>query len=483
MSNPKLKTSLGEYNPLWINPADNQAYSMTTGTAVKIPTTLKVVDLGAGLHTQYLIDDIREAYSYDDKSKTVSTTPIATNVYKIVGNPSGAGPAIIKNDGTLSINGVAISFPAGTSIIDVWLCANGPNYAVDSNGVAYNCSSGTGVKIPLSGPVKMMCANTWSAHFLITNGQVEVYGSDYRYYGYALGQLKAVPTAPIRVDQLYNFPAPVDQIGCNYTTTFAVLTDGSMWAWGENTSGTVGNGQETNMKATNPTYSAPWYNTAQWNLPTSQGGALFQQLPVQIGKGVKWAFINRGCYNMYQEAEDVNGNPYTWGRNKSGDLSNGVVGTTDQQTNQPNLWDVLVPTIVHPFGAVAPPPPVNQKPLAAIAKIDPVTLPANVITLDGSASIDPDGKIVSYVWMPISGPISSISGSGAKVQATLMVSGTYVYQLTVTDNQGATNSAQISVVVNPSARTVSGLTISLFGSQINVPLSFAKFTFSDGGTQ
>lgn len=491
MSNPKLVTSLGEYNPLWINPADNQAYSMTTGSPVKIPTAFKVINLWAGLHTQYLGDDSSNAYSYDDASKTVSPKPIAANVLKIAGNPSGAGPAIIKNDGTLSINGVPISFPAGTSIVDVWLCANGPNYAIDSNGVAYNCSSGTGVKIPLSAPVKMMCANTWSAHFLLTNGQVEAYGSDYRYYGYALGQLKAVPAAPIRVDQIYNLPAPIDQISCSYTTTYAILTDGSMWAWGENTSGTVGNGQETNMKATNPTYSAPWYNTPQWNLPASQGGALFQQLPVQIGKGIKWAFINRGCYNMYQEAEDVNGNPYTWGRNKSGDDSNGVVGTSDQQTNQPNLWDVLIPTMVHPFGAVVPPPPVNQKPLAAIAQVLPATLPTNLITLDGSASVDPDGTIASYSWAQLGGPIAALIGTGVKAQVLLSTPGTYVFQLTVIDNQGASDNAQISVIVNPvpvcppvpAPRDVVALSLMIDGVLTSVSLTGSKISFSDGGTQ
>lgn len=507
MGNPKQIVSCGEYNPLIVNQKDGQAYSMASGSPVKLTgQPSKVVSLWPGLHTQYLGDSSGNAYPFPD-SQTVGAS-IGNNVLMAIGDPGGGDPGILKKDGTLWISGAQVPFPAGAIVKDVWFTPNGPKWALDTAGNVYSWGfSGYGAnwmlgqgggtvsakptKIPLIAPAAFICANTYSAHFVLTNGQMWACGLDPRYYGYALGQI-VTPVAPIRVDQLHKFPAAIASITNNYTSTIAILSDGSMWSWGENTSGTCGNGQETNMKATNPTYSAPWYNTPQWNLPATQGGALFVQLAVQIGKGIQWSFLNRGCYNFYQEAEDVSGTIYTWGRNKSGVLMNGVVGTSDQQDKQPNLWDVLVPTKVTPFGTVVV-PPVNQPPSAAVAEVLPVTLPTNLITLDGSASIDPDGTIASYAWLQLSGPIASIIGTGAKVQALLSTPGTYVFQLTVTDNKGAIDVAQISVIVNavpvcppaPAPRTLTGLNVNVYGTWVPIPITTGSVqaTFSDGGNQ
>lgn len=505
MSNPKQIVGCGEYNPLIVNPSDGEAYSMASGSPVKLAgQPAKVVSLWPGLHTQYLADSSGNAYPFPD-GKSVGAS-IAANVLLVIGDPAGGDPGILKKDGTLWISGVQVPFPAGVIVKDVWFTPNGPKWAIDTAGNVYSWGfSGYGAnwmlaqgggtvsakptKVPLPSPAAFICANTYSAHFVLANGQLWACGLDPRYYGYALGQI-TTPVAPIRVDQLHKFPATIASITSSYTSTVAILSDGSMWAWGENTSGTCGNGQETNMKATNPTYSAPWYNTPQWNLPASQGGALFVQLAVQIGKGIQWSFLNRGCYNFYQEAEDVSGNIFTWGRNKSGACMNGIVGTSDQQDKQPNLWDVLVPTMVKPFGAVVV-PPVNQPPLAAIAEVLPVILPTNLITLDGSASVDLDGAITSYAWSQAGGPIAAIIGAAVKVQALLSTPGTYVFQLTVIDNQGASDNAQISVIVNPvplcppvpAPRAVVALSLMIDGVLTSVSLTGSKISFSDGGTQ
>jgi hypothetical protein len=47
----------------------------------------------------------------------------------------------------------------------------------------------------------------------------------------------------------------------------------------------------------------------------------------------------------------------------------------------------------------------NNKPPVANAGVDQIiTLPNNVVTLDGSGSTDPDNNITGYVWAKISGP-------------------------------------------------------------------------------
>jgi len=77
--------------------------------------------------------------------------------------------------------------------------------------------------------------------------------------------------------------------------------------------------------------------------------------------------------------------------------------------------------------------------------------PYGTITVDGSASSDPDGTVASYQWTQVSGPSVTLSGSGAtrtfKAPATLNGT-TVVLGLRVTDNQGNQSTQDtVSIVV------------------------------------
>ena len=92
-----------------------------------------------------------------------------------------------------------------------------------------------------------------------------------------------------------------------------------------------------------------------------------------------------------------------------------------------------------------------QAPVAVVPSTNVVvTLPANTVTLDGSGSYDPDGSITGYSWSQVSGPAGTIFSSytAAKITVSKLSAGTYVYQLTVTDNNGATSTAKITVTVS-----------------------------------
>ncbi|HXB29610.1 MAG TPA: PKD domain-containing protein, partial [Puia sp.] len=97
-------------------------------------------------------------------------------------------------------------------------------------------------------------------------------------------------------------------------------------------------------------------------------------------------------------------------------------------------------------------PAANIPPVANAGSSSTITLPTNSINLNGSLSSDPDGSIVSYSWTQISGPATAtiLGGTLSTATATNLVAGVYTFQLTVTDNGGASSSASVKITVSAS---------------------------------
>jgi hypothetical protein len=96
----------------------------------------------------------------------------------------------------------------------------------------------------------------------------------------------------------------------------------------------------------------------------------------------------------------------------------------------------------------------------AVADQD-IYLPLDSTLLDGTASFDPDGNIVSYLWSKLSGPASCTitDPSATKTIAKNLAQGTYEFELKVRDNDGLIAKARVLVNVNvfvlpPTAQTV-----------------------------
>lgn len=109
---------------------------------------------------------------------------------------------------------------------------------------------------------------------------------------------------------------------------------------------------------------------------------------------------------------------------------------------------------------------VNQAPVAVISAGKGVTLPIDDMKLDGSASKDNDGSIKSYAWKYVSGTGTTsytLSGTTSSIlNVSNLSAGTYSFQLTVTDDKGATDNATASFTVNPAATSGDcGCTITL----------------------
>jgi predicted esterase len=94
--------------------------------------------------------------------------------------------------------------------------------------------------------------------------------------------------------------------------------------------------------------------------------------------------------------------------------------------------------------------PGNQAPTANAGSDQTITLPVNSVTLTGSGS-DADGSIANYSWTYVSGPsqYTIVSSGSASTDIKNLVAGTYIFKLTVTDDKGATASANVTIIVNP----------------------------------
>ena len=122
--------------------------------------------------------------------------------------------------------------------------------------------------------------------------------------------------------------------------------------------------------------------------------------------------------------------------------------------------------------------PPNQPPVANAGTDVAITLPVNSVSLNGSASSDPDGTIAKYAWSKVSGPTQFLinsPGSAITVVSNL-AAGTYVFRLTVTDDKGATANDDITVVVNDTASPGNQVPLANAGVDITVQLPTAGIT-------
>ena len=94
------------------------------------------------------------------------------------------------------------------------------------------------------------------------------------------------------------------------------------------------------------------------------------------------------------------------------------------------------------------------KPLPPVANAGPdqtVTLTTNTVTLNGSASTDPNNDISSYLWTKISGPSSFtiVNANAIQTQVTNLVQGIYQFELKVTDARGLFDKDTVQITALP----------------------------------
>ncbi len=101
------------------------------------------------------------------------------------------------------------------------------------------------------------------------------------------------------------------------------------------------------------------------------------------------------------------------------------------------------------------PEPPNTAPQANAGSNITITLPTNSTTITGSGT-DIDGTISSHTWTQSSGPnTAALAGSTTSALTTSnLITGVYIFRLTVTDNDAAIGFDDVQVIVNPEPNNI-----------------------------
>jgi len=100
----------------------------------------------------------------------------------------------------------------------------------------------------------------------------------------------------------------------------------------------------------------------------------------------------------------------------------------------------------------------NKPPIANAGIDQTIPLPTTIVYLSGSGA-DSDGDISSYSWTKLSGPSGDniTAATSSNTTVTGLLEGVYQYQLTVTDNSGATGSDIVQITVKSAVQTIQSL--------------------------
>ncbi len=113
----------------------------------------------------------------------------------------------------------------------------------------------------------------------------------------------------------------------------------------------------------------------------------------------------------------------------------GYEGTSDE------LWDAIAKHFVPPAA------PLNQAPVAVV-QAQQSGRAETKLTLDGSASLDPEGAPLGYAWQQVEGPSVTLDANDAAIASfTPSQAGTYRFSLVVNDGQLSSAPAETTVTV------------------------------------
>jgi alpha-tubulin suppressor-like RCC1 family protein len=259
-----------------------------------------------------------------NKSSPVQVGSLTDWASLAVGDNCGA----VKSDGTLWMWGsdgdgqlgngtvaVSKSSPVQIGSLTNWAQvasgkANG--FAVKTDGTLWSWGIGTngvlgdGTTVGKCSPVQIGSLTTWSKvsagnYFCLaikTDGTLWAWGKNSLYGNLGVGN-QTDYSSPVQVGSLTDW----SEVNCGSAFSAAIKTDGTLWMWGNGTSGQLGNGTTTEV------------NTS----------------PIQVGSLTNWSKLcigGAGGNPQNSAAIKTDGTLWEWGRNDQGQLGQGDTTNT-----------------------------------------------------------------------------------------------------------------------------------------------------------
>ena len=221
-------------------------------------------------------------------------------------------------------------------------------------GANFNGQLGDGTKINKSSPIQIGTDTNWqivysgdrNASAIKTNGTLWAWGDNTDgQFGDGTTTEKLIPTQ-IGIETNWM------SISIGDNTVLALKTNGTLWAWGSNSSGQLGNGNfwgayytpaqigtDTNWQKIFSTWASSYAiktNGTLWSWGSNQSGILGNgnttnlNIPAQMGADNNWAHVD-GHYT-HITAIKTTGTLWSWGTNDYGQLGNGTTTTTPTYT-------------------------------------------------------------------------------------------------------------------------------------------------------